>query len=115
MLRTLNGTRPLGSEGSTNAPAARLTGANALSKTSTLPLPAPLAASGARWGAIDGHPGIEGPRGRDLNKGGRTRIPGRNGSIQTGEDEMCGTTVAAIIYQERGSVGIADLAGRSLG
>ena len=52
----------------------------------------------ARLGAVDRQPGIDGPgSGRDLDKGRRAYVPGRDGSVQIGEDEMRRTTVAAVI------------------
>src|SRR5271167_4088563 len=68
----------------------------------------------ARLSAVDRQPGVDGPGGGDLDKGRRPRVPGRNGSVQIGEDEVRETTVSAIFHQERRSVGIVDLAGRSL-
>jgi hypothetical protein len=41
---------------------------------------------------VDRQPGIGCPGGRDLDKGRRPRVPGRNGYVQIGEDEVRGTT-----------------------
>src|SRR6202007_2787079 len=49
----------------------------------------------------------------DLDEGRRPPVPGRNGSVQIGEDEGRGTTISAIVHWERRSVGIVDLAGRA--
>src|SRR5439155_1675846 len=61
----------------------------------------------ARLCAVDRQPGVGGPGGRDLDKGRWSPVPGRNGSVQIGEDESRGTTVSAIVHRERRGVDIA--------
>jgi hypothetical protein len=64
---------------------------------------------------LDRQAGVDGPNGRDLDKRRRTLVPRRNSSVQIGENEVRRLAVSAAIDQERRSVGIVDLASRSLG
>src|ERR1700738_129372 len=105
MSRTLNGTRPSGRAGLTNASAARLSGEGAVEHVDAAG-PRTVGGIKARLCAVDRQPGVDGPGGCDLDKDRRPRVPGRNGSVQIGEDEERGTAVTAIVHRERRSVGI---------
>src|SRR5262249_54959397 len=77
----------------------------------------------ARLCAVDRQPRVHGPGGSltvDLTEGRRagktvTAVPSRNCSVQIGEDEARRYDCAVVMCdRERGCVGVADLASRSL-
>src|SRR5271165_4887735 len=47
---------------------------------------------------IDGQPGVESARRRYLGKGRRADVPGRDGAVQVGKDEVSGSALPAVSY-----------------